>query len=206
MSNYFTDMDISLIKQYVNASPSSLEHIMAMLEYRDLRTEQAYYAMLAYIYDHNKFGRNVPKEVKNAGEWDRSYWKERIIALDNNRRSKHNRALASFYDFVQIGRVNNLDYIYVGDILLPKEAFRYERPEVRTQMTNAMLELLKSIEDSVQVGIEQNEQLKRIKTDMNSFNRSYKVSKSLTDDESEKKDGGIEFELKSIIDVNNTNL
>ena len=147
MSNYFTDMDISLIKQYVNASPSSLEHIMAMLEYRDLRTEQAYYAMLAYIYDHNKFGRNVPKE-----------------------------------------------------------AFRYERPEVRTQMTNAMLELLKSIEDSVQVGIEQNEQLKRIKTDMNSFNRSYKVSKSLTDDESEKKDGGIEFELKSIIDVNNTNL
>lgn len=206
MSDYFLDMDINLVRQYITSDLSSLTYIKQMLEYRNLRVEQAYYAKLAYLYDHHKFDRNVPKEVKNAGEWDRSYWNERIIALDKGRRDKHNRALSSFYNFLQIGKVNNLDYIYVGDILSPQEAFKYERAELRSQMTDSMLQLIKSVEDNVQIGNEANEQLKQIRMDMNSFNRSFSVRKSLTEDESKEKDGGIEFDFKNFWDENNTNL
>ena len=45
-------MDINLIKTYMETSPYILEDILNIMKYRNLRTEQSYYARLAYEYDH----------------------------------------------------------------------------------------------------------------------------------------------------------
>lgn len=206
MKRCFIDMDIDVIRTYIAADPSTLEYIKSMLEYRDLRTEQAYYSKLAYLYDYKKFDRGIPKEVSEAGEFDRSYWKERIIALDKARRRTHNQALGAFDAFIRIGEKHHLDYIYIGDRLTAKEASAYERPEVRTQITDAMLQLLNSIEENV-TPLNSDDKLHDVKRNMNQFNRSYSVSESLSSDESKEEDGGIVFDLKNIIDFkNNENL
>ena len=75
------DVDIDTIKQYLQADPSLLTDIYNMMKYRELRTEQVYYAHLAYEYDHVDIMRQS-KIVRNAGNFDRSGWTEKSIKLD----------------------------------------------------------------------------------------------------------------------------
>ena len=44
-------MEINDIKEYLRRDPNLLSAIKAIMDYRNLRTEQAYYAKLAYEYD-----------------------------------------------------------------------------------------------------------------------------------------------------------
>ena len=207
----FLDTDINVIKQYLKAEPGCLDLLKKMLDYRNLRTEQTYYSELAYRYDHYKFGEKQPKEVVNAGELDRSYWKDRLVRLDKERRSYHNNALAAFNAFLEIGERKLLDYIYVGPSLSLKEAEEYKYPERRAIITDAMFQLLYSIEDYAiqrlnEAGekTEELQAIEKIKREMNSFNRDYNVKKSMLSDEDKRDKGGIEFyDMKGYIDDGN---
>ena len=192
------DVDIDTIKQYLQADPSLLTDIYNMMKYRELRTEQVYYAHLAYEYDHVDIMRQS-KIVRNAGNFDRSGWAEKSIKLDKNRRATHNKALISFNSILRTGKICKLPEIYNGKTLTNEEIVGYLRAERREEITDSMFELLNIIEDGV---IEneisrQNSDLKKIKSDMKNFNKMNNVSKSIMKDESTERDGGIEFDFSN---------
>lgn len=192
------DVDIDTVKQYLQADPSLLTDIYNMMKYRELRTEQVYYAHLAYEYDHVDIMRQS-KIVRNAGNFDRSGWTEKSIKLDKNRRATHNKALISFNSILRTGKLCKLPEIYNGKTLTNEEIVGYLRAERREEITDSMFEFLNIIEDGV---IEneisrQNSELKKIKSDMKNFNKMNNVSKSLMKDESTENDGGIEFDFSN---------
>ena len=45
-------MEINDIMAYIQRSPQTLEQIKEIMDYRNLRIKQAYYAKLAYQYDN----------------------------------------------------------------------------------------------------------------------------------------------------------
>ena len=198
-------MDIKLIQEYVKRDISVMDKIKKIMDYRNLRTEQAYYAKLSYEYDYANFSEQS-KEVRNAGDFDRSYWKSKLQSLDRDRRGKHNDALISFYGIQSIGRKFGLELLYNGQELSPKDIINYNHPELREQITNAMFEMLHSIEESVidKEGQEnEKELLVKLKQDINKFNKDYNVKKSILKDDSNERDGGIEFDLSKIDFLNN---
>ena len=101
------DADISTIKQYLQVDPRLLTDIYNMMKYRELRTEQVYYAHLAYEYDHVDIIKQC-KLVRNAGNMDRMTWARKSENLDKNRRSTHNKALISFNSILRTGEMYNL--------------------------------------------------------------------------------------------------
>ncbi len=61
------NMDINLIKTYMETSPYILEDILNIMKYRNLRTEQSYYARLAYEYDHVPISQQCKEVSKKCG-------------------------------------------------------------------------------------------------------------------------------------------
>ena len=96
------NMDINLIKTYMETSPYILEDILNIMKYRNLRTEQSYYARLAYEYDHVPISQQC-KEVRNAGLLARGFWNTKSQRLDQERRNIHNKALISFNSIMRVG-------------------------------------------------------------------------------------------------------
>ncbi len=194
-------MDINLIKTYMETSPYILEDILNIMKYRNLRTEQSYYARLAYEYDHVPISQQC-KEVRNAGLLARGFWNTKSQRLDQERRNIHNKALISFNSIMRVGEQNNLESLFNGKKLTNEEIVRYERAERREELTDTMFEMLYTIENSVisQEGTKANEYIGEIKSGMRTFNKSYNVAKSMTKDESREKDGGIEFDLSTLFD------
>ena len=181
-------MDINLIKTYMETSPYILEDILNIMKYRNLRTEQSYYARLAYEYDHVPISQQC-KEVRNAGLLARGFWNTKSQRLDQERRNIHNKALISFNSIMRVGEQNNLESLFNGKKLTNEEIVRYERAERREELTDTMFEMLYTIENSVisQEGTKANEYIGEIKSDMRTFNKSYNVAKSMTKMKVEKK-------------------
>ena len=202
--NIFLDTDINLIKKYVYADSNSLSYLKKMLDYRNLRTEQAYYAELAYRYDNYEFGQKQPKEVIDAGEFQRDMWRDKLISLDKKRRGKHNEAIAAFKSFLEIGEKNNLDYIYVGPMLSPEQAEKYMNAEYRAVITDAIFKILHSIEEASIKKIKENdktaENYENLKGAIDTFDKEYGVKKSILFDEDKNSKGGIEFYNMSFFD------
>lgn len=204
MAEIFFNCDIDILKEYLTANPDLLNDLNRILKYRNLRSEQAYYALLAKEYDTNIMSKN--KIVKNAGEMDRSYWGYLIETLDKQRRDRHNEALTSFNNFLETGYKYGLDYIYIGPTLTDKEITGYLYSERRAYITDAMFKLLAVLEDAA---IEKTapsyttESLHSVQKDMNRFNRDYNIKQSLLSDESKEENGGIEFDFKPTNTLNN---
>lgn len=203
-----TFFTIELIREYLQKDPQLLYELKCILDYRNLRSEQTYYSRLAHEYDfgHNNNIFRIPKIVREASSLDREHWRDRITALDKNRRATHNRALVAFHNIVQTGIKNGLDYIYAGHTLTGKQATQYEYPERRTEITDAMFELLDVIEKAALAKTEQAPEIVSLNTmqdDMNQFNRAYSIKNSLKKDEDRQKDGGIEFYFQSKKSLNN---
>lgn len=196
------------IRKYINADPSLLEDIKNMLEYRDLRSEQAYYIRLQRIYELHDYMNPI---LRDAGEWDYSYWKEKASSMDHDRSRYHNRALLSFRRLAKEHEKNwNLSKIYFGRLLTPDEIDGHIalKQDIRNEMTDAMFELLGVIEDGVVIEKEANPDLKQMKTNMDKFNNDYEIKKSMTKDDSESKsadDLGMEFRFDSINSGTNLN-
>lgn len=198
-------MDINLIKKYIATSPDILGDILNIMNYRNLRTEQIYYAKLAYEYDHLDISKQC-KEVRNAGELARGHWKYKAGRLDQDRREKHNKALISFNSILQVGKESGLESLFNGKTLTNEEIVRYERAERREAITDSMFEMLYIITDAIidQENNKTKDVLEKLQGDMRSFDRNYHVSKPILKDESTAKDGGVEFDLSSLFsgDIN----
>lgn len=71
-------------------------------------------------------------------------------------------------------------------------------------MTDAMLELMNVIENSVIIDIDkendENNGIYQIAREIQKFNKEYSVKKSIEHDEDTKEDGGIEFDLSTVFD------
>lgn len=201
-------MNIDLIKRHIAMSPDILGDILNIMKYRNLRTEQVYYAKLSYEYDHLDISKQC-KEVRNAGSLARSHWGTRSERLDQDRRQTHNKALISFNSILKVGRDNGLESLFNGKTLTNEEIVKHERAERREEITDSMLEMLYTIEESVieQENSKLSQNLNTLKGEMRSFNRNYGVTKSLLKDESLEKDGGIEFDLSTLFknDINQNN-
>lgn len=197
------DVDISTIKQYLQVDPRLLTDIYNMMKYRELRTEQVYYAHLAYEYDHVDIIKQC-KLVRNAGNMDRMTWARKSENLDKNRRSTHNKALISFNSILRTGEMYNLPELYKGKKLTNEEIVGYLRAERREEITDSMFEFLNIIEDGVIENelSKENNGIKEIQNEMKSFNRTYSVSKQILKDESRERDGGIEFDLSNVFNNN----
>lgn len=174
-----------------------------MMKYRELRTEQVYYAHLAYEYDHVDIIKQC-KLVRNAGNMDRMTWARKSENLDKNRRSTHNKALISFNSILRTGEMYNLPELYKGKKLTNEEIVGYLRAERREEITDSMFEFLNIIEDGVIENelSKENNGIKEIQNEMKSFNRTYSVSKQILKDESRERDGGIEFDLSNVFNNN----
>ena len=200
-------MEINDIMAYIQRSPQTLEQIKEIMDYRNLRIKQAYYAKLAYQYD-NQFklkSSEICKTVREAGEFDRSFWKEALLNLDKQRRGTHNIALKGFRHMVNMGRIYGLPSIHKGRVLEEDEIYGYEGLDVRAKMTDSMLELMSVLENNVinmNVTHENNgyEKFSKVAEEMKQFNRTYKVKKSIVHDEDRNEDGGIEFDLSTVFD------
>ena len=200
-------MEINDIIAYVKRSPDTLEQIKKIMDYRNLRIEQAYYAKLSYQYDHQfkLKSSEVCKLVRESGELARSIWKEESINLDKQRRKKHNKALEGFSNMVNKGRIYGLPSIYKGRVLDGDEIEGYTGLDIRAKMTDSMLELMNVLENSV-INMElihegnEYEGVNQVVKDIKKFNRDYRVKKSIEHDEDITEDGGIEFELSTAFD------
>lgn len=197
-------MEINDIMVYIQKTPQTLEYIKRIMDYRNLRIKQAYYAKLSYQYDHQfqLKSSEVCKIVRNAGEFDRSFWKEASISLDKQRRATHNRALSGFSNMVNRGRIYGLPSIYKGRVLEEKEITGYTGLDVRAKMTDSMLELMSVLENSV-INMESTKEnikysdISQVAEQMKKFNRDYNVKKAIEHDEDITQDGGIEFDLST---------
>lgn len=196
-------MTIDEIRMYLEKSPSLLSDIKRIMDYRDLRTQQVYYAKLLSEYrmqDHSWV--KVCKTVEYAGEWEKGRWQDKVIQLDKDRRPTHNRALSSFARIVEVGKFNGLPEIYKGKVLSMDEIYRHEGLMERQDMTDAMFDMLFTIENAVLSQEQENKQIQNVQTDMMKFNYQYHVQNSMTRDESTDKDGGVIFDrdLATIFD------
>ena len=199
-------MNIKNIKEYLRRNPNLLSAIKDIMDYRNLRTEQAYYAKLAYEYDHQFKLSKVSKIVRNAGEFDRSFWKDRLIELDKRRRATHNKSLTGFSRLIKTGRLYGYPKIYSGKILEADQIENYQELETRAQMTDAMFDMLYTIEnaifeqEAIKDGTQEAKTVKEMQEEMQKFNREYDVITSMRKDEDKHEEGGIEFDLKTIYD------
>lgn len=193
------NMNIEVILEYLKKDPNLLVDIHNIMKYRDLRTEQVYYARLAYEYDHVDIMKQC-KEVRNSGNMDRMRWRTRSENLDKDRRQTHNKALISFNSILRTGENCNLPTLYNGKKLTNEEIAGHLKAERREEITDSMFEMLWTIEDSVIESENSREvqDIRKIKQDMRTFNRTYNVEKSMLKDESDEKDGGIEFGFSAI--------
>lgn len=200
-------MEINDIMAYIQRSPQTLEQIKKIMDYRNLRIKQAYYAKLSYQYDHqfDLKSSEICKAVRKAGEFERSFWKDALFSLDRQRRSTHNTALKGFRCMVNMGRIYGLPSIHKGRVLEEEEIDEYEGLDIRAKMTDSMLELMSVLENNViNMEVNQegngNEKINQVIDEMKKFNREYNVKKSIEHDEDITEDGGIEFDLSTIFD------
>lgn len=198
-------MTIDDIRAYLEKSPRLLAEIKKVMDYRNLRTEQAYYSKLLNEYRMMDYSWDIKisKTVRNAGELEASWWKEKTIELDKARRGKHNGALMAFADIVNTGKENGLPEIYNGRLLSLSEICKHDDPVTREEMTDGMFDILRTIENAViQKEPEQNESIKEVQKEMVQFNRAYHVKQSMIKDEDRRIYGGVEFDrdLATIFD------
>ena len=195
-------MTIDDIKLYLMKSPDLLEDIFAIMKYRDLRHAQVFYAKLLYEYRNYANLIRVSKTVESAGELDRSAWELEALRLDKERRNKHNLALLSFSNMIDLGRKNNLPELYEGEVLTRNEIFSHADPYgmTRQRMTDAMFAMLNAIERGVIK--DEMELLTQVQGTMEKSNDQFHIQRPMLHDESTRLDGGVVFDrdLATIFD------
>lgn len=124
----------------LNKSPDMLSNIKTLMDYRELRVLQVHYA--AWI-----------SELRENSDTDFSYFnlskmEESAKDLDYRRRNVHNRALGNFVGIIREYRRNQVEQFYKGQYMDPsKQSDEYGDPNIRKEMTDAILEMLHNIED-----------------------------------------------------------
>lgn len=193
------NLDINLINEYLITDPSLLVDLKKMIDYRDLRIEEAYYAKLSLLYDTklSQVRREYPPVVETATFFDRSLWEYKTRELDASRTKYHNTALKAFYNWTQAyTKHSNLTPLIEGKPLTPEEADEHDNYRTRKETTDAMFELLHTIECPSDRTKKYSSNLQSIQEGMYQFNAEHGVKKPILKDESKDDDGGIVFDLK----------
>lgn len=162
-------------EDYTPEADVTERRLMNLLEYRNIRTKQAFLAKLNY-------GNNTRKERAMMSE------------LDKDRREKHNLALTSLKGLVDFAKKHNLEPIYNGPMLSEEEIESHSSTtyDTRMEMTDAFLQILSDLQAYTSETCSNKDirsVLNNISNQIHKSNRDYGVKKELTHD-----DGDIVFE------------
>ena len=147
--------------------------VLAILAYRELRTEQAYISKIA--------------NTSNS-----RYIREQLADLDKDRREKHNLALTELKGLNRFAKDNGLEPIYKGKELSEEEIERHDNAsyDIRMEMTDAFLKILLDLgKYTVKENTKSKEEIRAIQKDMDKVAREYGVKQELEND-----DGDILFD------------
>lgn len=170
---------------YKPSAEVTIRRIMNLLAYREVRVKQAYVSKM------------------NVGNNSRDI-RAILAGLDKDRREKHNLALSSLKGLVEFAKKNNLEPIYTGNILSEKEIEEHKPSsyDVRQEMTDAFLKILKDLSDYSIRNFdvrENNKELKYIHNRLYEIEGDYSVKQELIKD-----DGDIlfyDFEKDAELDI-----
>ena len=179
---------VEILREYLTKKPELLSNVKAIMDYRNLRTEQTFSARLAKDY---RYGNLKNPLVRSMSELDYQTYQMRVQELDKKRRSVHNRALGNFMGIVRYGREHNLPELYSGVGLTEEEMQKHINLPEREKITDFMFGLLADIEEENIKQLEEKEKddiIKGVKKDLERESRLYHVKKPLREDE-----GDIEF-------------
>lgn len=162
-------------EDYTPEADVTERRLINLLNYRNIRTKQAFLAKLNY-------GRNTRKERAMMSE------------IDKDRREKHNLALISLRGLVDFAKKHNLEPIYTGPMLSEEEIESHSGStyDTRMEMTDAFLQILIDLQtytSEICSNKDVRNVLNNISNQIHKSNRDYGVKKELTHD-----DGDIIFE------------
>lgn len=162
-------------EDYIPKADVTERRITNFLNYREIRTKQAYFSKL------------------NSGDFSVTT-RSMLADLDKDRREKHNLALTSLKGLVEFAKKHNLEPIYAGPILSEKEIESHTPStyDTRMEMTDAFLQILNDLQTYTStVCSDKHAQsiLNNVVNKIYKVNRNYALKKELSHD-----DGDIEFE------------
>lgn len=161
-------IDTSLDTYEPNANVT-LQRIMNLLSYREVRVKQAYISKLS------------------RGDNSREM-RQMLSELDKDRREKHNLALSSLKGLVDFAKRYNMELIYTGPMLSEKEIEEHKPSsfDARQKMTDSFLSILKDLGDySTRQCTDSSlkKDLEMVKNKIYKIDREYKVKQELMYDE-----------------------
>ena len=179
---YKRNRNITYLIRELNADPSRLANLKALMDYRDLRTLQVWYP--DYINELKNDPSVSDLEIQNC--------EEGVKKLDKDRRNKHDKALGNFYGLVNDMKRRGIPPLYEGKLMDPsKEPDKYGDRNIRKEMTDGFLGLLYDIEELNLEDIKLNKDeyakglstLKTIKQNLERNTRQFGLDKPITEDE-----------------------
>lgn len=179
---YKRNRNITYLIRELNADPSRLANLKALMDYRDLRTLQVWYP--DYINELKNDPSVSDLEIQNC--------EEGVKKLDKERRDKHNKALGNFYGLVNDMKRRGIPAFYEGKLMDPsKEPGGYGDPNIRKEMTDSFLGLLYDIEelDIEDIRLSKDEYaqgistLKSIKQNLERNTRQFGLDKPILEDD-----------------------
>ncbi len=179
---------VEILREYLNKKPGLLSNVKAIMDYRNLRTEQRFSSLIVDAY---RRGDERISLIKDMGESDFQFYQMRIQQLDRKRGKMHNTALGNFMGILRYGREHNLPELYSGVGLTEEEIQKHINLPEREKVTDSMFGLLADIEEENIKQLEEIEKediIKGVKKDLERQSRLYHVKKPLREDE-----GDIEF-------------
>lgn len=200
---------LDAIQKYIKQDPYNMNRLKAMMDYRALRMEQAVLSTYANEYKYKQWNSKF-KEVRNAGEFDHSWWQYRIQVLDVKRRDVHNDALLSMIRLLEFGDKNNLPSLYGGRRLEIADVLHYNtsKHDIRKEMTTGMFELLYNIQSSILKENQKQSEVADIKQGLERDCDQYNVKTPILRDESDHNKrnpgdlDGIEFRFEQLFTSN----
>lgn len=172
---------INLLKELVNKekelygeddSSFITDQVEKMIEYRNIRTEQAWFSKATDGMTQRKIAIE-------------------LVRLDHLRREKHNSSLRSINIINRFCSKTGLQFLYEGETLTNEQINEHDinSLDIRKEVTDFMLELVYNIQQNVTKAYEEpNSFIKGLKSKIEQTDREYGVEESLKED-----DGDIEF-------------
>ena len=176
-----------VIKALQDSPDSTMSCMKRMMQYRDLRTKQAWVSeLLHHIKTHHD------PELENINP---DFLKDDLVRIDKSRRGIHNDTLSSFCNFINSQKKAGNSRIYRGNLMDPlKEPDHYGDHRVRQEMTDGILSILYDIEEmnlkdifldrmNQEYGSSSVESLRELSKNLRSQSRSYGAREPLKEDD-----------------------
>lgn len=156
-------------EDYKPEADATIRRIMNLLDYREIRTEQAYLSKVR-MGDNSRSNREI------------------MAKIDKDRRDSHNLALSSFKGLNEFAIKNNMEPLYKGKMLSEEEIKSHDPStyDIRMQMTDVFLNLLKELGDYTirdYPNQETKKDIENIQGRIYKFERDYGITQELLNDD-----------------------